>query len=288
MFNNGPNLATNVTVQELLGGTGLVFVSATPSQGTYDSASGVWTVGTIDLSAAPTLLIVANATTDKVVTNTASIKHSDQFDPDSSNNSASIAVEGGQADLAVTKSVVPASSSVGDTVTFTIGLTNLDGNDASKVMVTDLLPAGLQFISAVTTDGTYDPVTGIWALKSSLKEGEIEILIIRATMLTTTAQTNTATITFSDKPDPNLANNSGDATVNPATADLVVSKTVDDPHPNLNTNITYTIRVTNSGPDTATNVTVQDIPASRASPTSRPALARGATTPPLGNGPSAR
>ena len=255
--NNGLNPATNVTVQELVG-SGLVFVSATPSQGTYNSTSGVWTVGTVGLIGAPTLLIVARATTSNVVTNTASIKHSDQFDPVSSNNSDSIAVKGSQADLALTKTVDRSTADVGDIVTFTITVTNLDGSACHGVQVTDHLPAGLQYVSSATSDGTYNSVTGIWALAGNLNNHQSETLTIQATMLTTTAQTNTATITFSDRPDPNLGNNSGDATVNPATADLLISKSVNDPNPNVGANITYTIRVTDSGPDTATNVTVQD------------------------------
>ena len=255
--NDGPNSATNVAVQELLG-TGLAFVSDTPSQGTYDPTSGVWTVGTVGLVGAPTLDIMARATTSNVVRNTASIKHSDQFDPVSSNNSDSIVVKGSQADLAVTNTVDRSTASVGDTVTFTIAVTNLDGSACNDVQVTDMLPVGLQYDSSSTADGTYNNVTGIWALAGTLTNGESSTLTIQATMLTTTAQTNTATITSSDRPDPDLRNNSDSATVNPSTADLVISKSVNDPTPNVGANITYTIRLTNSGPDTATDVTVQD------------------------------
>ncbi|MGD2107695.1 MAG: hypothetical protein PVH93_08840, partial [Nitrosopumilaceae archaeon] len=42
-------------------------------------------------------------------------------------------------------------------------------------------------------------------------------------------------------------------------ADLSLTKTVDDSAPNVNDNITYTLNVTNSGPNSATNVTVKDL-----------------------------
>ena len=46
LANAGPNSATNVTVTDQLP-AGLTFASNTPSQGTYSSATGIWTVGTI-------------------------------------------------------------------------------------------------------------------------------------------------------------------------------------------------------------------------------------------------
>ena len=46
LTNNGFSSATNVQVSDLLP-AGLTFVAATPSQGTYNSVSGVWTVGAV-------------------------------------------------------------------------------------------------------------------------------------------------------------------------------------------------------------------------------------------------
>ena len=44
--NNGPDAATGVAVTDLLP-NGLAFVTATPSQGTYDSNTGIWSVGSV-------------------------------------------------------------------------------------------------------------------------------------------------------------------------------------------------------------------------------------------------
>src|SRR5262249_35224773 len=46
VHNNGPSTATDVVVTDILP-VGLVFLSATPSQGSFDHGSGVWTVGTL-------------------------------------------------------------------------------------------------------------------------------------------------------------------------------------------------------------------------------------------------
>ena len=60
----------------------LTFVSSTPSQGAYDSGTGVWTVGTLASGANATLDITATVVALSV-TNTAQVSASDAADPDS-------------------------------------------------------------------------------------------------------------------------------------------------------------------------------------------------------------
>lgn len=86
--NNGPLGATGLKVTDQLP-TGLGFVSATPSQGSYDSGTGVWNIGSLVKDAAATLILKASADSPGEVTNTASVSALNEFDPDSSNDSAS-------------------------------------------------------------------------------------------------------------------------------------------------------------------------------------------------------
>jgi hypothetical protein len=74
-----------VQVTDLLP-AGLTFVSSTPSQGTYDSATGLWTVGSIANGATATLQIVATLATAGTKVNVAQVTASDVFDPDSTPN----------------------------------------------------------------------------------------------------------------------------------------------------------------------------------------------------------
>ena len=91
MSDLGPDPATGVQLSDVLP-AGLTFVSATPSQGTYSSASGQWTVGTVTTTVPQTLRIESQVVSADAQTNTATISHSDQFDPVSGNNSASATI----------------------------------------------------------------------------------------------------------------------------------------------------------------------------------------------------
>jgi len=59
--NSGPHTATNVRVSNPIP-AGLLFLSATATAGTFDDASGIWSVGDLPLSASDTLTIQAEVT----------------------------------------------------------------------------------------------------------------------------------------------------------------------------------------------------------------------------------
>ncbi len=66
--------------------------------------------------------------------------------------------------------------------------------------------------------------------------------------------TNTASVKAVDEPQVSTANDTASATVTPPHADLAVTKTVATARPNVGDGDTFTVTVTNNGPDTATNV----------------------------------
>jgi hypothetical protein len=67
-------------------------VSAKPSQGTYSSGSGLWTVGTVKKKKTVTLRVVTTVVSPNPQTNTATIGSADQFDPNTFNNAGSVTV----------------------------------------------------------------------------------------------------------------------------------------------------------------------------------------------------
>ena len=88
--------------------------------------------------------------------NVAEVTASDQFDPDSNPNNddgdqseddeANVVVVPEQADLELSKSVSDAAPNVGDTVTFTVSVTNQGPDAATNVSVTDVLPNGFIYV----------------------------------------------------------------------------------------------------------------------------------------------
>ena len=80
--NNGPSKATNVVVSDLLP-LGLILSSTMPSQGRYNSNTGLWAVGTITHSESITLSLMVTVTSAGTVTNTAEIAAAHPSDPDS-------------------------------------------------------------------------------------------------------------------------------------------------------------------------------------------------------------
>ena len=214
--NNGPNDLTEfgadagIEVTDLLP-AGLALVSATPSAGTYDSGTGLWSLGALPVSGSETLTIVATVTEAGLFTNTAALTGSSLPDTNGANDSGDAAVEGRVADLAVDKVVDNAAVDVGTDVTFTVTLTNNGPNDATGVTVTDQLPAGLAFVSATASQGSYDDGTGLWNV-GALANGGAATLAVTAT-LTEASVTNTASVTASDLSDPNPDNDSDSAVV---------------------------------------------------------------------------
>jgi uncharacterized repeat protein (TIGR01451 family) len=169
------------------------------------------------------------------------------------------------ADVDIVKDVNDSSPAVGDTVTFTITVSNSGPDDATGVIVDDLLPTGVTFASAIASQGTYDENTGIWTV-GDLDASTSATLTIDATVDTGTEGdtiTNTACVTGLDQVDPDQIDCDDAVLVveDPQVvgADISVVKTASTATPSVAGTFTYTVTATNNGPDDASAVTVEDI-----------------------------
>ena len=177
-----------------------------PSHGSYDSAAGVWTVGALDSFAQATLTLTARVDQPGALVNNAAMASQDQIDPNPINNSDAESVNASPAaDLRIAKAVSNGAPGVGALVTYTVAVTNLGPDDATSADVSDVLPAGVAFVSASASQGNYDAGTGIWTL-GAVPATRTEILTVTGHVTVPGAVVNTATRQSSAPVDPNAAN----------------------------------------------------------------------------------
>ncbi|OEC86587.1 MULTISPECIES: DUF11 domain-containing protein [Methanobacterium] len=258
--NSGPNDATGVTVTDKLP-TGLKFLSAS-GNGTYNAATGVWTIGNLANGATAALKIVAQAITSNTkLTNTAVINPNtgaNESDLNTTNNQANVTVNVNPAsDLSITKTVSNANPKYLQNVTFTLTAHNNGPDNATGVTVTDKLPAGLKFVSA-SGNGTYNATSGVWTI-GNLTNGADAILKIIAQVTISNGKTTNIAVINETNYDQNSTNNQGNTTVvvGPA-SDLSITKTASASKINYLGQVTFTLTARNNGPDAATGVTVTD------------------------------
>jgi uncharacterized repeat protein (TIGR01451 family) len=269
--NAGPSNATAVEVTDLLP-AGYTYVSNTVTQGAYVSGTGVWTVGAVNNGASATLTITATVLASGSYVNNAQVTAAGETDADSTpgdnagDDFATVTpVPVPIIDLSVTKAVSNGTPNVGTNVTFTVVVSNAGPSNATAVEVTDLLPAGYTYVSSTVTQGAYVSGTGVWTV-GAVNNGASATLTITATVLASGSYTNNAQVTAATQADSDSTpgDNAGDdfATQTPVPVpiiDLSVSKAVSNGTPNVGTNVTFTVVVSNAGPSNATGVVVTDL-----------------------------
>lgn len=267
LANAGPDGATGVTVADLLP-AGLLFVSASASQGAYDDQTGNWLVGGVANGAGASLAIVAAVEAGTAGTarrSTAVITGADQRDPDPRNNFAGVELRVTGADLVVTDVVSDIAPDEGAVIAYTVGVTNAGPQDATGVAITALVPAGVTLLGAAPSQGSFDSGTGAWAVGAlNAANGATLVLTGRVNAGTSGATlAGTALVTALDQVDPNAANNSAGAVLTVGAplvvvgnADLKLTLDVDRPAPREGQSVNYTLTLTNAGPDPATGIAV--------------------------------
>jgi uncharacterized repeat protein (TIGR01451 family) len=156
---------------------------------------------------------------------TASVS-SNSTDPNPANNSAtvtgSVVNTAPSADLAVTASG-PTTAVEGNTLTYTVTVTNNGPAGATGVVLTDTLGTNLRFVSATASQGSFSQSGGVVTFSlGGLASGGTATVTVKAQALEDGSLTNSASVSSSTA-DPNAANNSASATTAVAEASIVVS-----------------------------------------------------------------
>ncbi len=260
--NNGPSNATNVIITDVLP-LGLDFVSASDS-GTYDPITRTITWTSFNLNfGAPDVIRTFNATVNAdmagIITGITNIANATYTEYPFKANGTDTTIYINKANLTITKTdnTTNHKANVGDQITFTITTHNNGPDNATNIIITDVLPTGLDFVSA-SDSGTYDPITRTITWTSfNLNFGAPDVIrtfnaTVNADMAgIITGITNIANATFTEYP---FAANGTDTAIYVPLADLYINSWASKTNPYVGEIITITFKVGNHGPDTAQNV----------------------------------
>lgn len=145
------------------------------------------------------------------VTNTATVSGGGEVN--TNNDSASDVTNiVSSADVAITKAGSPNPVMQGQTLTYTLTVTNNGPSDATGVSVSDTLPTQVSFVSATPSQGTCSQASGtVTCALGTLTSGSSATITIKVTAVTPSSVTNTATVSANEA-DPNSANNTASQT----------------------------------------------------------------------------
>ena len=271
VVNNGAARATNVALTDSLP-AGITYVSD-DSSGAYNAATGQWTIGTLEEGATATLNITATvdvgaAALPQPITNVTTAASGDQPDPDTTTDDLTEDITVNyNADLVTTKTVDVTAPGIGESITYTLTVTNNGPAPATNVSLTDTLPAGVEWVSD-DSGGAYDTATGLWTV-GDLANGEIATLNI-IVVVTPEARsvpqpiTNSVTAAVGDQIDPDDTTDdlSEDIFVTVVDPDLIqLVKTVGRERAVVGEIVSYSIEIRNNTAWPIRDTFIHDTPA---------------------------
>jgi uncharacterized repeat protein (TIGR01451 family) len=171
------------------------------------------------------------------------------------------------ADLGLTKEYAEGTYEIGDTVTWTVTLTNNGPADATNITVVDDATGltNLTDVTFINADlSSFDEANLTWLI-SNLASGNSTILKILTTFDAAGEKTNVASITGADQTDPNGQNDMASATVTIMEevvegADCAIAKAYSAGTYYPGDTVPWVVTVTNNGPMDATNISVIENP----------------------------
>jgi uncharacterized repeat protein (TIGR01451 family) len=256
--NDGPDDATGVLITDRLP-SGVTFVSASPDC-TVQRRDVLCIIRSLANGEQVTETIIVTTNRTGTITNTATVISNDN-DPNPDNNTDD--EESGptptdfMADLSITKTGSPNPAMVGNNLTYTLTVANDGPAIATGVTVIDALP-NVDFLSA--SPGCNPSGGTVTCDLGTVSSGQSRTVTITVRPQTSGVIVNSATVSGNES-DPVASNNTATlSTTVEGTADMQLAKTSSaGTNPTLvGDELTYTLTVTNLGPDEATDVVVSD------------------------------
>jgi uncharacterized repeat protein (TIGR01451 family) len=263
LTNNGPGDATDIQVRDELPDE--VTYLNDDSSGTYDPATGIWSVPRLDNGDTLTLTINARTnlgTLGETIENRAEVFDWNPVttDTDLTNNAESAISIVEAVNVELTKTLDNNTPLIGDVLTYTLTVTNTSSLDAANVAVEDTLPTGVSFLSATSTTGSCSESSGtVVCAVGNLAPAAGATITLRVEVLNTVPDgsvTNEA-IAFVDGSEDLFPLDSRDqVSFSMQAVDLQVTQETSTAFVLPNDTYTYSVTVTNAGPSDADNVTV--------------------------------
>ena len=254
--NNSSNPATDVTAEITLP-TNLSISSVDTDTGTCSTAGQKVTCIVGDISSANANITVeatpSSAGNFDVVASVTTTK----TDSNEDNNSDTVSVTvNPKSDIAVSLSDSSDPIYAGNNLTYTITVTNNGPSDASNIKVEDTLPTGVNFVSA--SAGCNESAGVVTCNIANLAIGSSSKVDVVIKPTTPGTITNKASVSADEFDDTEANNSASEDTIVNAVADLSITQT-DEPDPVYSgSNVTYTLKVTNNGINTASNIKITD------------------------------
>jgi uncharacterized repeat protein (TIGR01451 family) len=261
--NNGRSTFTGVTnIVEFPTNVPILSFSSTAGSSSTNGGRVILNIGTMTNNASITQTIVIGTSATGAITNTATLNslETPTQEPNISNNVATVVSHiRGFADVSITGFGLPNPVMVTSNMSYVLRVSNAGPYPASSVILTDVLPPSMAFLSAASSQGacTYDGVT-VTCDFGSLPTNTIATVSIIAKAVTNGVATNLATVT-SFEADSKPSNNSSSiiTTINPLT-DLSIGQN-GPAAAFVGSNLTYTLTIRNLGPSPSANTAVSDI-----------------------------
>jgi uncharacterized repeat protein (TIGR01451 family)/gliding motility-associated-like protein len=257
--NNGPSNVSDLTITDALP-AGLTYLNSSGG-GTFIGGTIIWNLAELANRNSHQFTLLArvnsNLSAGTIIGNSATV-NSEEIEIPVISDTIDIVVDT-DVNLYIEKSVESSRVNAGENLIYHINIANNGPSIARNVFVTDLIPAGTSFVSALG-NGLLTGNRVIWNFPI-LEVGESRYLtmtvkvnsdIPRGTIIRNVA------VTYSDDLPDSIESNTVDVVVS-ALSDLSIIKTGRPKPVNAGDIITYQINIRNNGPSDAQNVVVEDL-----------------------------
>ena len=251
--NNGPNNATEVNVNAIIP-EGLVYLSSSPSIGTYNPDNGNWIIGNLGCGENQTLIINVQTNKTGLIDYPVNVS-SFEDDSNMTNNYDNKTIKVIMADLAITVNASEDRVNYGDIVNWTINVKNNGPNDASNLLVL-LSYNGEELIYLDSSNSSFNQSANKWEIPNLLVGDEIALEIstkVNSSGKSLNINSNVSSDTF----DPIESNNFDFDSINVMPlCDLITKVSVSESPVNKDDLVDWIVVVSNDGPNDASNVSV--------------------------------